>query len=167
MWEDTHCKAKMLTACCSCPSPPEPRCPGSYPPTQMPAMAQSRISGGKCSYLFAGVLQSAPRKLWKSSKAAAAPLRSLDAGEHRDGKRENMLRKIKESFTQRFRATDLPCPITHRCKPSFSRPLFSKKARKEVKAKSPNLFHWTQTSAARDEGPTDVQTLCKFLGRFF
>lgn len=56
-------------------------------------------------------LQSAPTKLWRSSEVAAAPLGGLGAGKPQDGKRKNVLRKIKQLlFTQRFRAADCPCP---------------------------------------------------------
>jgi len=83
-----------------------------------------------------------------------------------------MLKKAKKTHlrsTSEPQAT--PASLPHhpqgltKCDPSFSTLLYSKKAQKEVKSKS--LFHWTHASAASDEGATDVQTLCKFLGRLF
>lgn len=73
----------------------------------------------------------------------AEPLGSLDAGQHLDGKREN-----KSIFYTALQSHSPPLqswPCIHRdlqCKPRFSMILQSKKALKQVKAGSPDLFLW-------------------------
>lgn len=97
-----HCKAKMFVARWSSPraTPAQPSV--CHPPTATPVMAQSRVSGGK-TYLWE--LQSAPRKPWRSSEEAAAPLGSLDAEEHLDGKK----RKIRSGkLKNHLRSTSEP-----------------------------------------------------------
>lgn len=73
----------------------------------------------------------------------AEPLGSLDAGQHLDGKREN-----KSIFYTALQSHSPPLqswPCIHRdlkCKPRFRMILQSKKALKQVKAGSPDLFLW-------------------------